>query len=167
VPDAAWGCGWAWLWFWLFIFVIIVAGWGWGGWYGGWGGPYGWWPRREVPQQQAPPAAQAPPATQPAPAKVGGEFVGKTVVVEDGKVDQVFGPHVFTLAGPRDLLVVSKDAKAPAVKKGEAVQVTGKVEKFEDLQTQHETGVDLKKVPAAEFTGRPVVVASAVSAKQH
>lgn len=47
------------------------------------------------------------------------------------------------------------------------MQVTGKVEKFEDLQGQHESGVDLKKVPSAEFTGRPVVVASAVSAKQH
>jgi hypothetical protein len=159
VPDAAWGCGWAWLWFWLFVILILFAGWGWGGWYGGWGGPRGWWPARE-----APPQAAAPQPSQPGPANAPGEFLGKSLTVS-GTVDQVFSPQAFTLAGARDLLVIDKNGKAGAVKKGEKVQITGKVERFEADQLRKETGVDLSKVSSADFTGRPAMVASAVSAQ--
>ena len=160
--DAAWGCGWAWLWAWLFVILVLFAGWGWGGWYGGWGGPYGWWPARPA---APPPQGALPPAGQPAqPTGADAEFLGRSLTVS-GQVDQVLSPQAFTLAGARDLLVINKDGKAPAVKKGETVHVTGKVERFNADAIHKETGVDQSKVPAADFAGRAAVVASSVSAK--
>jgi hypothetical protein len=164
VPDAALGCGWAWLWFWLFLFVIAFAGWGWGGWYGGWGGPWAWWgPRQAPPPQAASPQTANPPQASVAP----GEFLGKAVTVS-GQVEQVFGPQAFTLAGSgggRHLLVVSKSTKAPTVAKGETVQVSGTVERYDADELHKTTGADLSKVPSADFEGRPAVLASSVTAK--
>lgn len=171
LADERYGCGWAWLWFFLFLVVIIAAGWGWGGWYGGWRGPGGWWEARQAPapEGRTPPAEHPAPAAPAAPATArgGGEFLGKTVTVT-GRVDQVFSPHVFTLAaadGGRPLLVVSKGKQAPTVKKGEAVQITGSVEKYDADGLHRTTGADLGKVPSADFAGRPALVASSVSAK--
>ncbi len=165
VRDNAVGCGWAWLWFCLFIVVICFAGWGWSGWYGGWNAPWGWWGPRPVTQQQAGPRE---PANHPqATASTSGEFLGRTVTVS-GQVEQVIGPHVFSLAGThdgRELLVIDKNQKEPAVKKGETVKVTGTVEKFDSSALHQETNVDLSKVPSTEFTGRPTLVASSVAGK--
>jgi hypothetical protein len=164
--DAAWGCGWAWLWFWLFIIVIAFAGWGWGGWYGGWGGPWGWWGPPYAYQAPVGPETMEPRPSATQPGTGAGEFLGKTVTLS-GQVDQVLGPRTFTLAraqGGRDLLVITKDDKAPAVKKGETVRITGIVEKYDAREIHQQTGADLTKVPANEFAGRPAVVASSVSA---
>jgi DNA/RNA endonuclease YhcR with UshA esterase domain len=113
------------------------------------------------------PQATAPaPNTTPREATVPSGFLGRKVTVS-GQVDQVLGPRVFTLAGVKgshDLLVVSKDEKAPAPKKGENVEVTGTVEKYEAAEVHHQTGADVGKVPADEFAGRPVVIASSVLA---
>jgi hypothetical protein len=162
--DERYGCGWAWLWFFLFLVVIVAAGWGWGGWYNGWRGPGGWWEARQTPA----PETRTPPTEHPAPAAArGGEFLGKTVTVT-GRVDQVFSPHVFTLAaadGGRPLLVVNKDKTAPTVKKGEAAQITGSVEKYDADGLHRTTGADLAKVPSADIAGRPAIVASSLSAK--
>ncbi|HLJ94467.1 MAG TPA: hypothetical protein VKU02_14870 [Gemmataceae bacterium] len=161
--DAAWGCGWAWLWFWLFLFVIIIAGWGWGGWYGGWGAPWGWWGPRPV----SPPQVTAPPNLHAPATPASGEFLGKTVIV-NGQVDQILNPQVFTLAGSqggRQLLIINKNGTAPTLKKGESVQVTGTVEKYDTDELRKQTGVDLTKVPSADFAGRPAVVASSVSTR--
>jgi len=157
------GCGWAWIWFWLFIVLIAFSGWGWGGWWGGWGGPWGAWegrPRSSYPQ------ASAPQAMEPrSPATTTNEFLGRTVTVS-GKVDQVLGKRAFTLAsgdGGQQLLVIRKNEQTPEVKKGETVQVTGKVERYDRNNLNKETGAELNRVPADEFSGRPAVVASAVS----
>jgi hypothetical protein len=152
--DSAWGCGWAWLWFWLFIIVICFGGWGWAGWWGGWGGPWGWWGPR--PYVNVPENTRTVTAPDP--------FVGKTVTVI-GQVDQVFSPQVFTLGGGERRLLVIEKGKSPAVKKGEKVQVKGTVEKFDSGHLGKETGVDMSKIPASEFTGEPAVVASTVSAQ--
>ncbi len=165
IPDDAWGCGWAWLWFWLFIVLIFFTAWGWGGWYGGWGGPWGWWgPRGYPPQTTAPPpqTPTPPPTATTAP----DPFLGRNVTV-GGKVDQVYGVQAFTLApseGGRQLLVIARSKLAPAVTRGESVQVTGTVEPYEPETARTTTGADLAKVPAGDFTGRPAVFASAVSA---
>jgi hypothetical protein len=156
------GGGWLWLWFWLFLILIVFGGWGWAGWWGGWGGPMGWWPRREIVVVPENVQRQAMPAGTTA----SGEFIGRTIQNLSGKVAHVYGPGEFTLApseGGRPLLVVSKDAKAPAVKEGETVRVSGTVEKFDTTTLRKQTGVDLGKIPDKEFTGRPALLASSIS----
>jgi hypothetical protein len=175
LDDSAWGCGWAWLWFWLFIIVICFSGWGWAGWRGGWGGPWGWWGPRENPnvaqngrvepdnRERSPQVTSPRTVTVPAP----DPFLGMNVTVHNGKVDQVFTPQVFTVVpseGGKPLLVIEK-GKLPAVKKGETVQVTGKVEKFNTTQLHKETGVDLTRVPESDFKDNPAMVASTVSTR--
>jgi len=160
--DALMGCGWAWIWFWLFIVLIAFAGWGWGGWWGGWGGPWGAWEGR--PRPYSAPQATGPQTMEPR-STAANDFLGRTVTVS-GKVDQVLGNRAFTLAssdGGQQLLVIRKNDQAPEVKKGETVQVTGKVERYDRNSLHKETGADLNSVPADEFSGRPAVVASAVS----
>lgn len=168
VADEAWGCGWVYLWFWLFFMVLLFAGWGWGGWYRGWNGPWNWWGSRPAPPPQATAPQTAPQTSHPPPAApASDEFLGKTVTVS-GQVDKVFGPQAFTLAaslGGRTLLVVSKDQKTPSLEKGETIQITGTVEPYSADQFHQQTGVDLSQVPAAEFGGRPAVVASSITAK--
>jgi hypothetical protein len=162
MDNPGWGCAWASLWFWLFLVLILIAGWGWGGWYAGWPAPWGWWGARPGPGANIPVGPQ--PAAHTSTAAVPGEFLGKTVTVS-GKVDHVYNPHAFTLAGEpggRELLVIDKDRKGPAVKHGETVQVTGKVEKYGTLPGEGQ--VDLNKVPPNEFNDRPVVVATTVRA---
>ncbi len=160
-PDEALGCGWAWLWFWLFVVLIILSGWGWWGWYGGWAGPWGWWAPRPIPPTQTTPQTAPQQPTGPS------EFLGRSVTLS-GRVEQVFGPQVFTLAGTdggSQLLVVAKNNKAPTVQKGDTVHVEGTVVRYNAEKLHQTTGADLGKVAPREFSGEEALVASSVSTR--
>jgi hypothetical protein len=168
------GCAWMWF-FWLIILIIIIIG-GWGWWGGWWGGNRGWWGNRgPYYGQPVPPGrVEAPNTNQPnANPQTGvvstpGEFIGRTVTLS-GQVDQVMNPKAFTLKSGsnhgRDLLIVAKESPTPAVTKGETVQVTGTVQRFQRTEFQQETKAGLSNAAFTDFTGRPAILASKVSSK--
>ncbi len=166
-PDypLGWGCAWWWF-LWLILLIIFFAGgWWWGGWYGPWYGPRNNW---QGQQAAAPPAGQsvspAPSQTAAAPA----EFLGRTITIS-GKVDNVIDSHAFTLASTngngRDLLVVTPSSVTPnpAVKKGETVQVKGKVQRFDRNEFDSEGKVTLPENSVQTYAGRPAILANSVS----
>ena len=71
----------------------------------------------------------------------------------DGRADDVYGPNAFTLG---DLLVVTKLNEAAAVEKGDFVEVTGPVRRFDRRRLEREAGVDLPG-ELGRYAGKPVL----------
>ena len=100
-------------------------------------------------------------------------YVGQTTTV-NGRIEQAIGPIAFVLtdadAESEQLLVVSALSLAstytggdgPTPETGESVQVTGEVWSFDVGAIEERTGIDLDDSLFSEWSGRPVVVATAV-----
>lgn len=91
--------------------------------------------------------------------------IGKTVTVS-GEVEEVISPKAFIIEGDRffndpELLVVNLSG-SPIVNDSN-IQVTGTVRQFLKSEIEREFGLSLAQELAAEFRGKPVLIATAVT----
>jgi hypothetical protein len=92
-------------------------------------------------------------------------FIGKTVTVS-GEVEKVISPKAFTIEGDHlfndpELLVVNLSG-SPIVNDSN-IQVTGTVHQFLKSEIESQFDLSLAFELAAEFRGKPVLVATAVT----
>jgi hypothetical protein len=91
-------------------------------------------------------------------------LIGKTVTVS-GEIEEVISPKVFIIEGERffndpELLVVNLSG-SPIVNDSN-IQVTGKVRQFSKSEIEKQFNLKLTQELAAEFRGKPVLIAKAV-----
>jgi hypothetical protein len=97
------------------------------------------------------------------------EWYGRTVTVR-GKVDDIFHRNVFDVEEggflADDELLVVQAVTSPARKKDEWLSITGRVQRFVDLDVERLERDDNSRLPeevAIQFEKRPVIVATRVT----
>jgi RecJ-like exonuclease len=104
---------------------------------------------------------------QQAAAQDAEELIGQTVAI-NGEVNEVYGPNAFrleaedTFTANEEVLVLVTGQTAPALNEGEAVQLTGEVQRFDSAEIQNQYGAELDQTLisqlAEDYEGRPVII---------
>ena len=96
------------------------------------------------------------------------KYIGQTVSV-DAKVEEVFGPRLFTIDEPNwgdlqgEMLVFMKSDLAALVKEDDRVTITGNVQRFVRAEVEREWGwLGLDPEIEVEFSRKPILVAERI-----